>query len=234
VNEKISREEISLYLEAFKFNWDKIKHNETQRLQVLYFNIILIIALLSIIPHVEFPYLILLLAIVSISSFLFYLIILKLNAETSACHTTLQWISEKLGLIENMELEEIENLKTELKKAGVKEVPKYVFYKEAYVNISIPLHRRVHDVITYFSEFLTITSSSATIGTFLYFVLASLKMGMILCIVITCVLSLIFMYLIYFYLHRSILGKVKGESMAYKKARKPKEITIWKEGREKI
>jgi hypothetical protein len=157
-----------------------------------------------------------------------------LNAEVSACLTALQWISEKLGLIKDMEPEERENLKIELKKVGIKEIPRYAFYKEAYVNINIPLHRRSHDAITHFSELLTITSSTATVGAFMYFILAFLKMETTLCIAMTCVPSAIFMYRIYLYLHRSILGKVKGESIAYKRARKPKEITIWKEGREKV
>jgi len=225
-NEKLSRDEISLYLEAFKFNWDKIKHDETQRLQILYFNIILVIALLSIIPHVGFLHFIFLLFIISISSFLFYLIILKSNAEISACFTALQWVSERLGLIRNMGREERENLKTEIKRIGIKEIPSYAFYKEAYININIPLPYRVHDIITYFSELLTIISCSVTALSVSIYFLASLEIGVI-SFMIPCIG-------ISFYLHRSILEKVKKVSIAFKKARKPEGITIWKESREKV
>jgi len=225
-NEKLSNDETSLYLEAFKFNWDKIKLDQTQRLQVLYFNIVLVIAVFSLIPHVGFPYILFPLSVVSVSSFLFYFIILKLNAEIAACFTTLQWISEKLGLIKNMREEEKENLKAELKRIGIKEIPRYAFYKEAYVNLGIPLFRRAHDVITYFSEFLTAITCSMTLSAFMYWFLASLEIG---------VVSLVISFVgISFYLHCLLLEKVREESIAFKKARMPEGITIWKEGREKV
>jgi heme/copper-type cytochrome/quinol oxidase subunit 3 len=41
-------------------------------------------------------------------------------------------------------------------------------------------------------------------------------------------------FVIYFYLRTSILKEVKEVSNVFKKARKPKEIIIWDEGREKI
>jgi hypothetical protein len=100
-----------LLLEAFKFNWEKIKHDEIQRMQIIYFNIVIITAFLSIIRFLEFPYILFPLYIISFQSYLFYRIILKLNVEIAACVTTLQWISERLGLIREMTLEEKENLK---------------------------------------------------------------------------------------------------------------------------
>jgi Zn-dependent protease with chaperone function len=224
---KIDHDEMMLYLEALRFNWDKIKHTESQRLQVFYFSLSILVAALTIIPHLGFPYSILLICFLSFLSFLLYLIIVKQNAETSACFTAIHWISEKLGLIKGMESEEKENFKAELRRIGFKKPPKYVFYKEAYMNIAIPLPIRVHDAMTYFSEVLTAGTWSLTVGfSFYYFVLPSPW--------ISCITSIVLFVVILYLLHHNILRKVKERSVAFKKARKPKGIITWEEGREDL
>jgi hypothetical protein len=229
-NKELSKDKISLYLEAFKFNWDKAKHVDNQRLQVFYFNIAILIASFSIIAYVGFPYFMVLFYIISFLSFLLFLIIVKFNVEISACMATLQWISEKLELIREMEDKEKENLKTELKKIGIKKISKYAFYKEAYISLSIPLPQRVHDVMTYFSEFQTTSFASiALYFTMHYFLPASLS-SISLIIEVTC--SLCSFILIFCFLHWFILEKVKKEAVVIKKARMPPEITVWKEGKE--
>ena len=232
INKELNKDKISLYLEAFKFNWDKVKHDETQRLQIFYFNVVILIASISIIAYVGAPYFIVLIYILSFLSFLLFLIIVKLNIEVSACVTTLQWISEKLELIRKMEDEEKENLKTELKKIGIKKISKYVFYKEAYINLSIPLPQRVHDVMTYFSEFQTAFFASIALYFSVYYFLPAPLLPISL--IIEVVFTLSSFILIFCYLHWFILEKVKKESVVIKKVRKPKEITIWKEGKETI
>jgi hypothetical protein len=124
-------------------------------------------------------------------------------------------------------------LKKRLKELGIKTIPKYVFYKEAYVNINIPLSRRSHDAITYFFESLTIISISATLSFSIYYFLAFMEIGFI-TYMVSGISFVISFFVIYFYLRTSILKEVKEVSNVFKKARKPKEIIIWDEGREKI
>jgi hypothetical protein len=201
-NKELNKDKISLYLEAFKFNWDKAKHEDNQRLQVFYFNIAILIAFFSIIAYVGFPYFIVLFYIISILSFLLFLIIVKLNVEISACMATLQWISEKLELIREMEDKEKENLKTELKKIGIKKISKYTFYKEAYINLSIPLPQRVHDVMTYFSELQTALFASIALYSSVHYFLSLLPAPLLsISLIIEIVLTLSSLILIFCYLH---------------------------------
>jgi ABC-type multidrug transport system permease subunit len=159
----------------------------------------------------------------------------KLNVEVSACVTALQWISEKLEWIRNMKEEEKETLKTELKKIGIKKIPRYVFYKEAYINLNIPLPQRVHDVMTYFSEFQTAFFISAALYSFVHYFLPLLPAPLLsISLIIEIVLTLSSFILIFCYLHLFILRKVKEESVVIKKVRMPEGITIWKEGKEII
>jgi hypothetical protein len=201
-SKELNKDKISLYLEAFKFNWDKVKHNETQRLQIFYFNIAILIVSFSIIIYVGSPYFIVLLCVLSFLSFLLFLITVKLNVEVSACVTALQWISEKLEWIRNMKEEEKETLKTELKKIGIKKIPRYVFYKEAYINLNIPLPQRVHDVMTYFSEFQTAFFISAALYSFVHYFLPLLPAPLLsISLIIEIVLTLSSFILIFCYLH---------------------------------
>jgi hypothetical protein len=132
-----------------------------------------------------------------------------------------------------MECEEREKLKTELKGIGIKEIPRYAFYKEAYINITMPLPYRVHDVITCFSQFLTVILFSITTAIATYYFLATLEIEEI-SLMLAYVSFVISCISIYFYLHHLFLEKVRKESIIFKKARKPEGISIWKEGKEKI
>jgi len=116
--------------------------------------------------------------------------------------TALQWISEKLEWIRNMKEEEKETLKTELKKIGIKKIPRYVFYKEAYINLNIPLPQRVHDVMTYFSEFQTAFFISAALYSFVHYFLPLLPAPLLsISLIIEIVLTLSSFILIFCYLH---------------------------------
>jgi hypothetical protein len=209
------------YLEAFEFNWDKIKHLENQRLHVFYFNVAIIIAFLSVAPNIisiyfeiykfKFPIIIIPLLVISILSYLLYIIILKLNVEISACFTALQWISERLGWIKNMEDEEREILKEKLEMVGIK-VPDYGYYKDTYINLGIPIPYRVHDTMTLYSEFLISIFSSATLNAFIYCFLISF-------LEIIIISFILFFISIFLYLHFYILGKVKKVSIVFKEAR---------------
>lgn len=233
--EKNIREEHLLH--SLRICWEHIRHIETQRLQLFYFQIIIILAIFSTgyVHGFLSVFFTLILFFLSIFSLVVYLCNLKWNAVLSEYVTTIQWVSEKLGLIKKMEDEEEENLKLELKKIGVKKFYKYSSFKDMYIPIPAPLSIRVHEVaFTLFPRIITASSFAFANGLLIYCILAYFfNLSVINMGIISFVYGMITGLGMWHYCGY-ILKKIKQESVIYKKARKPKDVTIWDVGVEEI
>lgn len=222
-----------LLIEVLELSWDQIKHAESCRNTLLTIYAIIATAVISVIPifglSVESIILLLFLAFFSFS---IYFSFIKLNMACIERWVVIHWISEKLGLIKKMEDEDKQHLTQQLKELGIKEIPKYGFFKNSYIALPLPLRIRIHRwLFTYFPNLLASSTFSVAIGVFIYLMSRTFLTGFYL--IIPWIIGLVIFFGTFYYCHH-FAKKIEHQAYIFLKTRKPKEIETWEIGSEKI
>lgn len=128
--------------------------------------------------------------------------------------------------------EEKQNLEQQLKKIGVKEIPRYAFFKDTYMALPLPLSvsvlrvpLRVHEwLFTLFPRVLALCSFGFAIGTFMYKLIStSLNFT---CLKVTSILSAIILAFGIYCCYKLVMvvkQQVKQQAEEFQTQRKPKK-----------
>lgn len=242
--EELSNREENILFHAFNQNWLHARHVERERLQLFYFYTIIVSGVISVIFAVVtkgldlegaslFIVIIPLWFLFSLSFFI-YSAFLKLNAEFGHNIATIQWISEKLGLIKEMEDDKKEELKGKLnKELSVEKIPSYGFFDEAYMALPLPLPTRVHkELFTWFPIIITTFILALAVWTTIYMLLVCLSNLINLTVVSTWLIAIsaavVSGVAIFCYCYK-ILKKTERMTEIFLEFRKPKEVK-WSTG----
>lgn len=146
VNDELSDENVR---EALDQNWKQTRHLDKLRLRLIYIFVVFVgavISILNIFDPLSIPG-IALVTFLGGFSLMVYSTSLKWNAEHSNHFAAAQWDSYKLGLINEMEEADREELINEIEGTELTEVPTYAFFKEAYMALPLPLSARTHEYL---------------------------------------------------------------------------------------
>ncbi len=230
------KNEERILLEAFNQNWLHARHQEKQRLQLLTVYALITGAVLAFLSEVDVVSLrgAILLLFLSFFSFSVYFAFLKWNASFANHIIALQWISEKLGLIKEMQESRREDLKRKLPK-HFRELPNYVYFEEAYMAFPLPLSVRVHEwLFTWFPRLLASLTLFFAVFALVYTVLVNtFAVAAGISDYIAFGLS-IMMFLLSDWYCSLVLEKIKSEAKVFHEFRKPIEVRSWESGYTKL